>query len=77
MERTTCLISGPAEIQSYRDLSLDELAARTEAAKRRLGDRVIVLGHNYQRDEVIRHADVAGAFNMDLPGSREGLSCDG
>ncbi len=60
VERTTCLISGPAEIQAYRDLSLDELAERTASAKRRLGDRVIVLGHNYQRDEVIRHADVEG-----------------
>jgi quinolinate synthase len=56
----TCLISQPAEIQAYRDLPLDELAERTAAAKRRLGDRVIMLGHNYQRDEVIRHADVEG-----------------
>src|SRR2546427_536410 len=56
----TCLLSQPLEIQAYRDLSLDELAERTEEAKHKLGDRVIVLGHNYQRDEVIRHADVEG-----------------
>ena len=60
MTKATCLISPPTEIQAYRDLPLDELAERTTAAKRRLGDRVIVLGHNYQRDEVIRHADVEG-----------------
>jgi quinolinate synthase len=54
------LVSQPAELQAYRDLSLDELADRTDAAKRALGDRVLVLGHNYQRDEVIRHADVEG-----------------
>ena len=60
MTKATCLISQPTEIQTYRDLPLDELAERTAAAKRRLGDRVIVLGHNYQRDEVIRHADVEG-----------------
>src|SRR3989454_9341095 len=56
----TCLFSQPLEIQAYRDLSLDELAERTEEAKHKLGDRVIMLGHNYQRDEVIRHADVEG-----------------
>src|SRR5207253_6268256 len=55
-----CLISQPLEIQAYRDLSLEELAERTVEAKHKLGDRVIVLGHNYQRDEVIRHADVEG-----------------
>jgi quinolinate synthase len=58
--KATCLISQPTEIQSYRDLPLDELAERTDTARRRLGERVIVLGHNYQRDEVIRHADVEG-----------------
>src|SRR6058998_3543293 len=60
VERASCLISRPLELQAFRDLSLEELAERTEAAKRKLGDRVIVLGHNYQRDEVIRHADVEG-----------------
>lgn len=36
------------------------LAERARAAKRALGDRVFVLGHHYQRDEVIRFADVTG-----------------
>ena len=52
--------SQPAEVQTYRNLPLEELAERTSAAKQVLGDRVIVLGHNYQRDEVIRHADIEG-----------------
>src|SRR2546422_1397538 len=60
VERASCLISQPLELQAYRDLSLEELAERTAEAKRKLGDRVIVLGHNYQRDEVIRHADIEG-----------------
>jgi len=34
--------------------------ARIAAAKRELGDRVVVLGHHYQRDEVIRFADFRG-----------------
>jgi quinolinate synthase len=37
-----------------------DLVARATAAKAVLGDRVFVLGHHYQRDEVIRFADVTG-----------------
>jgi quinolinate synthase len=37
-----------------------DLVARAEAAKAALGSRVFVLGHHYQRDEVIRFADVTG-----------------
>jgi len=36
------------------------LVARAQAAKAALGDRVFVLGHHYQRDEVIQFADVTG-----------------
>ena len=34
--------------------------ARARAAKEALGERVFVLGHHYQRDEVIQFADVTG-----------------
>ncbi|MDT0201164.1 quinolinate synthase NadA [Nocardioides sp. AE5] len=37
-----------------------DLVARAEAAKAKLGDKVFILGHHYQRDEVIRFADVTG-----------------
>ena len=47
----------PAE---YREASDDELDARIRAAKATLGDRVVVLGHFYQREEVVRHADYVG-----------------
>ena len=47
----------PAE---YREASAIELDARIVAAKATLGDRVVVLGHFYQRDEVIAHADFVG-----------------
>ncbi len=45
-----------------RPLAADEseIAERIETAKAALGDRLIVLGHHYQRDEVFRHADVSG-----------------
>ncbi|WP_243224758.1 quinolinate synthase NadA [Microbacterium sp. CIAB417] len=47
----------PAE---YREASEDELDARIVAAKHELGDRVVVLGHFYQREEVVKHADHVG-----------------
>jgi len=37
-----------------------DLVARARAAKATLGDQVFVLGHHYQRDEVIQFADVTG-----------------
>src|SRR5262245_14252822 len=38
----------------------DAVQARIAAAKAALGRRLLVLGHHYQRDEVIRHADFTG-----------------
>lgn len=37
-----------------------EIAERIEAARAELGRRVVILGHHYQRDDVIRHADLTG-----------------
>ena len=38
----------------------DDLVDRIAAAKATLGDRLVILGHHYQRDEVIRWADAVG-----------------
>ncbi|MRG60963.1 quinolinate synthase NadA [Agromyces sp. CFH 90414] len=46
--------------EAYRRATDDELHARIRAAKQALGDRVVVLGHFYQRDEVVQHADFVG-----------------
>ncbi|MGO4384872.1 quinolinate synthase NadA [Specibacter sp. RAF43] len=46
--------------QEYKDASDDELTARILAAKAELGDRAVILGHFYQRDEVVRFADFVG-----------------
>jgi quinolinate synthase len=45
-----------------RYLSIDDatLAARVAAARASLGSRLVVLGHHYQRDDIIRHADITG-----------------
>ncbi|HKA02971.1 MAG TPA: quinolinate synthase NadA [Acidimicrobiales bacterium] len=46
--------------ERYADAPPDELAGRIGAAKETLGPRVFVLGHHYQRDEVMRWADARG-----------------
>nr|BAL54137.1 quinolinate synthase [uncultured Gammaproteobacteria bacterium] len=47
-------------IQDYALLEDAECEARIQAAKAKLGDEVVILGHHYQRDEVFRHADFTG-----------------
>ncbi len=42
------------------ELSAAELADRIEHARRTLGPRLLVLGHHYQRDDVVAHADFVG-----------------
>ncbi len=46
--------------ERYTAAPPEELADRIAAAKATLGDRVFILGHHYQRDEVIRFADARG-----------------
>ena len=47
----------PGDLPPASDPALVE---RARAAKAKLGDRLFVLGHHYQRDEVIQFADVTG-----------------
>jgi len=49
-----------ATIQPYALLDDDECEQRILAAKAALGDRLVILGHHYQRDEVFKHADFSG-----------------
>ena len=37
-----------------------EIAERIEEARKELGEKVIILGHHYQREDVIAHADLTG-----------------
>ncbi|SDW37126.1 quinolinate synthetase [Arthrobacter sp. cf158] len=46
--------------EEYKKASDAELDARIRAAKATLGDRAVILGHFYQRDEVIQYADFVG-----------------
>ena len=46
--------------RAYLGLPPEELVARIRAARTTLGERLVILGHHYQRDEVIQYADFTG-----------------
>jgi quinolinate synthase len=46
--------------ERYTSATPEDLIARIESARQTLGDRVFILGHHYQRDEVMRWADARG-----------------
>ena len=46
--------------ERYVNATLDELGVWIGAAKAALGSRLLILGHHYQRDEVMRWADARG-----------------
>lgn len=50
----------PSLPDRYHQLTPDELGAAISARRRELGDSLYILGHHYQSDEVIRHADATG-----------------
>src|SRR6266705_1959848 len=44
----------------YWELSGEELVERVGVARAKLGDRLIILGHHYQREDIIQFADFRG-----------------
>jgi quinolinate synthase len=57
--------------ERYLHLSDSEMAVRIRAAKNALGRRLVILGHHYQRDEVITFADYTGdSFKLSRQVSR-------
>ncbi len=44
----------------YKTVPTGDLQSRIEAVRKELGDRLLILGHHYQQDEVIAHADLRG-----------------
>lgn len=54
------LLEQTRQIEDYLVIPDAEIHERIEAARAELGPRVVILGHHYQRDDVIRHADLTG-----------------
>ena len=54
------MVANALELQPYAQLDDENCRQRIIAAKQALGERVVILGHHYQRDEVFEHADFSG-----------------
>jgi quinolinate synthase len=48
------------DLAKYKSLSDEELTQRCWRAKKNLADRLLILGHHYQQDQVIAFADLRG-----------------
>ncbi len=48
------------EFAPYRSVENEELCQRIKKVKEKLGPELLILGHHYQQDEVIEHADLRG-----------------
>ncbi|WP_338470380.1 quinolinate synthase NadA [Niallia sp. XMNu-256] len=46
--------------ETYKQMSTEELETRVRDVKARLGSRLFIPGHHYQKDEVIKFADAKG-----------------
>ena len=46
--------------KEYWSLAGQELTDRVRAARAKLGDKVLILGHHYQREDIIQFADLKG-----------------
>src|SRR4029079_8685188 len=57
--------------RSYTQLPTAEVVERIAARKAQLGDRLVILGHHAQQDDVIRFADVTGdSFQLSREAAR-------
>jgi len=54
------MVANAIDLQPYASLDDDDCEQRILKAKAALGDRLVILGHHYQRDEVFAHADFSG-----------------
>lgn len=53
-------VNNEQQLENYLRMSDAEISERIERARKKLGSRVVILGHHYQRDDVIEHADLTG-----------------
>ncbi|MCB5190588.1 quinolinate synthase NadA [Methylobacillus arboreus] len=54
------VIAEPIKFERFQATQEAELQARIIAAKKKLGKRLVILGHHYQQESVYRHADYTG-----------------
>jgi quinolinate synthase len=59
-DAATRVANETCSLDHYLVMPDDSMDARIAAAREKLGGQAIILGHHYQRDEVIRFADITG-----------------
>ncbi|MDR2220920.1 MAG: quinolinate synthase NadA [Methylobacillus sp.] len=52
--------TAPIQFEKYQAAREDDLQQRIVAARQKLGDRLVILGHHYQQEGVYKHADYTG-----------------
>lgn len=67
---------GIVPIGEYKTLGPDELNRRITAIREKWGDRLLILGHHYQQDEVIAHSDLRGDSYQLSQMAAESLGCE-
>ena len=66
----------PLSLAEYAALTNDELDARITHVRQAFGGRLLILGHHYQRSEIIKHVDLTGdSFALSQAASRS-KTCD-
>jgi len=65
-----------AAFPAYRGLDDAVLSGRIEAVRRRMGQRLVILGHHYQQDGVIAHADLQGDSYQLSKSAAERADCE-
>ncbi len=60
MNATAVVGDGLFPLAPYKTATAADLQARIEAVRQEMGDRLMILGHHYQQDEVIAHSDLRG-----------------
>lgn len=67
----SAVLEAVRELEDYLVMPDAEIAERIEDARSELGSRVLILGHHYQRGDVVRHADLNGdSYQLSVMASR-------
>ncbi|WP_264193898.1 quinolinate synthase NadA [Methylobacillus caricis] len=60
LEKPATVATEPIRFERFQATQEAELQARIIAAKKKLGNKLVILGHHYQQESVYRHADYTG-----------------
>ena len=69
-------MSLPPTLADCRALDDAALSVRIEAVRQQMGPRLVILGHHYQQDGVIAHADLDGDSYQLSKSAAERTDCD-